>query len=271
MKGAVFFSLLMAFLSGCTAKSGVGTRYEESAVMAAPSLSVNLPHPDQFTFAIVGDLHIGTDTARFSRILTQSKGEGDAFIILLGDIVDKGEVKSFTALTQALAAVSMQNAFLPVIGNHDVFDEGWLHYKTVFGASHYAITVGNCRFIALDTADGTVGEDQFHWLEEELSKPSVTHTFLLSHYLPTIPGQRTYLRLANEMEALKLMKLAERTSVRAWLGAHYHSYIHERIENVDYIVAGGGGGRRMEPVKENFYVQIQVTPTQVSDTLKIID
>lgn len=263
--------LAIAYLTSCVAKSGESTRFVESSSLSAPSLSVSLANSNRFTFAIVGDLHLGRDTARFDRILSAAKIEGDAFLILLGDNVDRGELESFTLLTQSIQTAGLTGSVLPVIGNHDVFEDGWTHYKKTFGASHYSVTLGNSRFIALDTADGTVGEEQSIWLEEELKRNRATNTFFLSHYLPVVPQQRTYLRLSNKVEAVRLMKLAQNYRIKAWLGAHYHSYINEAVDGVQYVVAGGGGGRRMEPLKEFFFVQVNVDTETISYSLKRVE
>ena len=225
--------LLVFVVMGCMSRSVFDARFRESALLAAPTVSVTLPNPDAFSFAVVGDTHVGgQDTARLRRILTAAAAEGDAFVVFLGDIVDTGEREDIVAVQTAVSDLGFTNKVIPVIGNHDVFEMGWEPYKELWGASHFAVTVGNSKFIVLDTADGTLGLEHKEWLENELRQGGATNTFLLSHYLPFIPGQRTYLRLSNEVEAMKLMKMASRFQVRAWLGAHYHSYATENVENV---------------------------------------
>lgn len=233
---------------------------------------VSVADPEVFNFAMVGDLHIGgQDTTRFRRMLSQARAEGDSFIILLGDMVDQGEREDYVAFLAALGETGWQGKFFPVVGNHDIFEGGWNHYKELLGPSHYTFQVGNAKFIVVDTADATVGEDQRDWLVSELGKPRPTHVFLVSHYLPVIPGQRTYLKLANEAEALETMKLCTIHGVSGWFGAHYHSFSVGRIENVDYVVAGGGGGRRMDPIHENFFVRVRISGNNVSYQLRIVE
>lgn len=266
------FTLLTFFLIGCVSRTVSDERFRDSQAIAGPTLNVSLADSNQFSFAIVGDLHVANqDTSRFQRILTAAQAEADSFIVLLGDIVDKGERADIVAVRSAIVNAGYADKYLPVIGNHDIFSDGWGYYKELNGGSHYSVTIGNSRFIALDTADGTVGKEQYDWLRNELKHSGSTNTFLLSHYLPVIPGQRTYLKLANEDEAVRMMRLATNFGVRAWLGAHYHSYITEQIEGVDYVVAGGGGGRRMEPVKDFFFVQVLVNGSSVSYRLRTVE
>jgi hypothetical protein len=102
------------------------------------------------------------------------------------------------------------------------------------------------------------------WLEGEIDRDRPQNTFFLSHYMPVVPGQQTYLKFPDEQEALHLMKLAVDHGVVAWLGGHYHSYIQSTIDGVLYVVAGGGGERRMAPVYDYFFVQVTVAGNQVS-------
>jgi hypothetical protein len=165
-----------------------------------------------------------------------------------------------------------------VLGNHDVFGSGWTHFKTYYGPGTYRFNVGNSTFIVLDTGDGTLGESQTEWLTAELAKAKPTNTFIVSHYLPVIPGITTYLKLANDREALRLMKMAKDNGIRSWIGGHYHSYVVGNIEGVDYVVTGGGGGRRMDSVQLSaadknkfFFVQVQVNGSNVSYSYKVVE
>ncbi len=257
----------------CKSKSQPEDRFFESESLShAIGSAISLAQSDNFSFAIVGDLHIGNqDTTRFRKILSMANAEGDSFIILLGDIVDKGEQQDFIAVQNALKENNYEGKFLPVIGNHDIFDEGWNHFRDRLGPSHYTLQFGNSKYIAIDTADGTLGEPQRDWLEAELGKDSPFHIFILSHYLPIIPGERTYLKLSNEEEALALMSLTSERGVRSWLGAHYHSFIVGSVEGVTYVVAGGGGGRRMAPVEAFFFVQVIVKGPSISYQLRTLE
>ncbi len=255
---------------GCVSRTTSSVRFTESTALASPSDPV-VADPNNFSFAVVGDLHIGqANTDRYRRILDAALAEGDEFIVLLGDIVDQGERTDLEAVRNETLAAGWQNKTFYVAGNHDVFYDGWTHYRDLLGSSTYAFTAGNSRFIALETSDATLGKLQIDWLKGKLAEARPQHTFLLSHYLPVIPGQSTWLKLADSDEALDLMSLASSQNVTGWLGAHYHSYIHEKIEGVDYVVAGGGGGRRMAPVAGYFYVKVTVNGANVSYELRSI-
>lgn len=252
------FALALLIVAACGSESVFDERFAESGLLQGPTINVSPADPDKFTFSMVGDLHVGGGTERFRDILNRASTSQSEFIVLLGDIVDQGKEDDVEAVHAALVDQGFDQKYLPVIGNHDVFYSGWNFYRTRFGASHYTVDIGNCRFIVLDTADGVVGEDQVAWLEAQLQRPTDKNLFILSHYLPVIPGQRTYLRLSNQNEAERLMAMASRYGVKGWFGGHYHSYIKETIGGVTYVVAGGGGGRRMAPVFSYFYVDVRI-------------
>jgi len=261
----------LVLLVCCVSQTFHDQRFSESEVLSGPTITVTPADPNQFSFAVVGDLHIGSDTSRFRSILQAAQAEGDQFIVCLGDMVDQGELAEYQAYQQAITDLGWQGKVLSLIGNHEIFENGWTHYKSELGPSHYQVTIGNSSFIALDTADGSVGTSQTDWLKAQLAKARPTHTFLLTHYLPTVPGIRTYLRLSDDFEALSLMKIARDAGVSAWMGGHYHSYALGEVEGVKYLLAGGGGGRRMQPITEYFFVQATVSGSSVSFNRRTVE
>lgn len=261
----VVCGVLACCLFGCVAKSGADIRFKESTVVAAPVIAPDGVDDLNFSFVFVGDLHSSAhDLERVKSVLQEAQSYGDAFVIFLGDIVDKGEKDAIEAVRNQVSLYGFDQKVIYVLGNHDVFGDGWNAWKESIGPSHFELTVGNIQFFVLDSADGMVGEKQIEWLDTQLTKSQATHKIILSHYLPVIPGQRTYLKLANEVEAARLMKLVSRHKVHSWMGGHYHSFIQDQIEQVNYVVAGGGGGRKMAPIKENFFVRALVSGSTIS-------
>lgn len=261
--------LLCVALLSCVSRSGPSQRFVESSALTAPVTNIAVTDPNNFSFAAVGDLHIGGGgTSRLTNILQQADAQGAEFSILLGDIVDKGAEIDFAAVDTAANALGYAARLVTVVGNHDIFYDGWTHWKQHWGPSHYRVTVGNARFFILDTADGTLGEDQMDWLEAQLAQPWTGHTFLCSHYGPDAPN---YLRLANADEAVQFMAVAKKYGVTASLAAHYHSYLKKQISGVDYVIAGGGGGKRMDPIHDFFFVLVKVNGSTVTYELKIVN
>lgn len=258
-----FLFIALGIFACCVSETLPEQRYRDSKLVSAPTMVLPGFNSSQFSFGVVSDLHVGgANTDRLQRIIQKAQTNGDSFLVFPGDLADDGLEADFLAIQSTMNASAFNQKYLPVIGNHDIFKSGWTYFKTIFGASHYVYSNGNVKFIVLDTADGTLGEDQFNWLENELKTNTFPVTFLVSHYLPIVPGReitdQNWLKLSNETECQRLMGMAKRYGVKAWLGGHYHSYIARNIEGVDYVVTGGGGGRRMAPVKKFFYVRVLV-------------
>lgn len=266
---------LTAFLSvflwpGCVSRSLPEQRFIESEALAMTVVPPTLRDPDHFSFSVVGDLHIKAAEAKYlENMLAASAADGDAFSVILGDIADTGTAEQVDTYHRVLNASAMAGKVFSVVGNHDIFDDGWAQYKAKTGPNHYAFTVGNSKFVVADTADATLGKAQTAWLARELSHRTATNLFLLTHYPPIVPDLRSYLRFSDTEEAQSLMKLASEAHVTGWFAGHYHSYVQQRIGGVEYLVAGGGGGgRRMTPVLESFYVKVTVSGASVSFDLK---
>lgn len=256
--------LLLLLTAGCVAKSGNQMRFIQSQGLSTPNFDIQGVNDGNFSFLFVGDVHLGgNDTQRLQTILQAAQTHGDSFVVFLGDITDQGERSDMETVISKVSEFGFEKKTIYILGNHDVFKDGWSAWKELMGPSHFDVVIGNTQFFILDSADGVVGEEQTEWLDGEMRKSVATHKIILSHYMPIIPGQRTYLKLSNQVEGASLMKLLSRHRARAWLGGHYHSFVSENIEGVNYVVAGGGGGRRMEPIKSNFYVRALVNGGEI--------
>lgn len=264
-----FCSQLIALVCAlsCVTRSSVDSRISESQLLSSSSLSLSIPDPSRFSFAVVGDTHVEYgNTTRLKVILETAKAQGVSFICLLGDIVDGGVETDYIAVAEAIEASGFKNHVAYVLGNHDVLQNGWKYYQKYFGPSYYSFLAGNSKFVVIDTGDGSIGRIQRPWIESELSdRESATHVFLMSHYLPFVPTQPdAYLRIAQADEAHSLMALASQMNVKSWFGGHYHSYAVEKVEGVDYVLAGGGGKRRMPPELRYFFARVDVNGNSVS-------
>ena len=267
LSGGIHCFVLICALS-CVSKSVPTERFTASLSMVPPLLKPAVADPGHFSFAVVGDTHIEwQNTERLRTILTMASNQGAAFVVLLGDIVDYGEEADYLAVLKAVRDTGWYGRVAYVLGNHDIIQDGWNHFRTYLGPSHFSFSAGNSRVVALDTADGTVDRDEQTWFAGELAAAASTNLFVLSHYLPFVPGQRTYLKIASDEEAQGLMKVASDRGVHTWFGAHYHSYAVGTVEGVDYVVAGGGGKRRMPPVMDYFFVRVDVAGKDVKYNL----
>ncbi|WP_129409999.1 metallophosphoesterase family protein [Marinitoga lauensis] len=72
---------------------------------------------------------------------------------------------------------------LPVVGNHDVADDGVSRYLKIFGPLYYSFHLKNSYFIMIDNSnEKEIDPWQMNWLKNELEKSrKYKHTFVFMH------------------------------------------------------------------------------------------
>lgn len=142
--------------------------------------------------------------------------------------------------------------FYPVVGNHDITHNGWALWSNLFHSSFYDVyvladTTEDAfiydHFIFLDTASGTLGQEQVNLIEEgvlddknaALHGFQTRHTFVFSHtniFRPrSIELASTFAR--EEMFFL-LNKFSEWNAKIVFLG-HVHKWDEEEVNGVTYL------------------------------------
>ena len=99
------------------------------------------------------------------------------FVVFTGDLTHltpdpverRRRLNEFKTLVGALKVPQLR--FMP--GEHDASADRGEAYREIFGDTHYAFDHKGIHFIALDNVSdplGQLGEDQLHWLAQELAK-----------------------------------------------------------------------------------------------------
>ena len=117
-------------------------------------------------------------------------------VVVTGDLVDMGDAEEYAHLREILDELPMPYYLL--VGNHDhrdalrqAFPEHvWLGRD---GFVQYAVDLGPCRLLALDTQDpphggGRLCERRLQWLEQELGRAPAKPTILAMHHPPFVTG-----------------------------------------------------------------------------------
>jgi hypothetical protein len=74
-----------------------------------------------------------------------------------------------------------------MVGNHDLYFDGWKSFYSLFGSSVYLFTVKTPEstdlFVCLDSGGGTFGKKQLEWLQDILKseRPNYRHCILFTH------------------------------------------------------------------------------------------
>lgn len=213
------------------------------------SMSGNVRQPnfpvaasDKFSFLWTSDVHITSGEKDLMSELGVYANHVDAvFMLHSGDCVDQGNsgaYEKWARLTDLLFPVPVFSA----VGNHDIYNDGWHRFKKFVGPSVFRFMYGPCDFIFIDSAAGTLGRDQMHWLEKTLESGGPAHRFVLGHY-PIYDGAfQTPASMGNVEETMMLVSLFDENNVSYFLCGHKHTGAEYDIRGVRHIIAGAGSG-----------------------------
>jgi 3',5'-cyclic AMP phosphodiesterase CpdA len=209
------------------------------------SLSGQLPapvppevNPDSFRFAMFGDPQIKTDSLTYLPDFRQGiAANGIKFFCVLGDLTEDALATERGELLAQLDSVGLP--YYCTIGNHDLYQaDGWEWFKSTFGPSCYAIVVaGELRLIFLDTAEGTLGQEQFDWLERELADSAGLTTIVATHYPIYDGAQPIMYRISGSEERYKLLSLLAQYHVHYYVAGHIHGWRYFQIDRLNHFVA----------------------------------
>lgn len=154
--------------------------------------------------AQITDIHIGFDPdakpeelnrIRFRAVLDRLvKAPNELeFLILSGDITDRGDEESFTKTAAMLAKRGFN--LLPMVGNHDTRKEllrAFPDCPTEDGFVHYVVEREGLRIICLDTLEegrhgGAFCEARRDWLRRKLAESELP-CLIFMHHPPVVSG-----------------------------------------------------------------------------------
>jgi len=172
--------ILALFIAGCNSNldfSGfiyspdrVDSRFEQSdawnKIHPFKKLIVN---QENYQILVSGDNHIGGLT-NFNIMLNEAKKPENLAFVMVGDIVT-GKKEDYLAFKNELPDFGEVPYFL-MVGNHDLYFDGWKIFYEYFGSSTYYFTVQTPTvkdiYICLDSGGGTLGDKQLAWLKNLL-------------------------------------------------------------------------------------------------------
>jgi predicted phosphodiesterase len=244
------FSLLItisAALAGCTKTLDFPTG-ESVNYRFAQSMEWNRSHPvreivvqaDNYTILAMADSHVGT-TVNLDSFIKTAKAMNAAAVVMTGDLTS-GHSEDYQTFENQLPAPDSMELFL-MVGNHDLFFDGWEEFYTRFGASSYFFTVKTPKatdlIICLDTGGGTLGDEQMEWLKKVLltMRPECRHCMVCTH--------NNFFRFNQNLisnppveELEPLIELFTKNSVEMVLTGHDHERNATLFGQTTYIQIG---------------------------------
>lgn len=220
-----------------------------------------------WSFIIIGDNRSGYDTYSKFVTLINSTTPTPLFTVVLGDMISvPGNELEWGQFIQDSKPLTDKMDFYTIIGNHDVdsIETENIYRKYNNLPNYYIFKHRNFAFIALNSEEiGEVGyiiSTQLSWLKDQLESLSldstVDHIGIFSHRPLFADNDRN---LKNRDELHQLFKSYSKVNFVA--AGHNHHFSYQKIDNINYIVTGGGGAELLEDEGGSYfhYVNFNIT------------
>lgn len=245
---------------------GVQARFEQSAKMNADFNAGSVETDDTYVFYVAADPHVGNTHEGLDVFNDTFRNDGNAsFGVLLGDCTDiRDNIPSYLdALAYSPDRHSYNQKIFHVLGNHDIFWNGWGDFRDNVGPSVYWFETvfdgGKDLYICLDTATATLGKGQNRWFRSFLEKnrKKYRHCIILTHtnFFYTDLSQGSSGNFTIE-ESFSLIDFMGRNDVTLVLQGHDHYREDITYDNVRYVVLGAIADKIESPE----YLKIKASP-----------
>jgi 3',5'-cyclic AMP phosphodiesterase CpdA len=198
------------------------------------------PENDSIRFVVYGDSQGEWDGWQTVRIVAQAiEQEQPLFVLKTGDCVDEGWNRTHWAAYFTASSFLHNSTLYPVLGNHENYSGLFFAFFSLpFNERWYSFKNGPVRFIGLNSnRPDRYRFYQYFWLCHELQTHEELFTVVFFHhplYSSSNHGNLTFLQ--------KIWgPVFERYHVDVVFHGHDHNYERCYVNNVTYIVTGGGG------------------------------
>ena len=213
----------------------VDERFALSSSIQSP-YKATLKGTYQYSFAFCADPHLRAESdGCFPDLDRAIRANQISFVVFGGDLTYLGEEDEYEGFLDHVNALTVP--WYPALGNHDLYNSGWLYYWRYLGPSSYSFCGGNAKFVVIDSASGEIGGNQMEWIREELKTNRQPLLFIVSH-VPIYGGAHEGYDFPKSEERTELIELFEKYEVDYVLEGHYHSYVDLSVNGVRYITSG---------------------------------
>lgn len=225
--------------------------------------------PTPLTLILYGDQRftdpsnvVAADPKSRAWLAREIAAEKPAAVLMNGDVPLDGDVLNDYAVFQRETKPWRDAGIrvFPSLGNHELhgdqrkaLDNWWAAFPELKNRRWYSAQLGSRIYLlALDTNSSLLpGSDQARWLEAQVDGlPASVDFVVLTLHHPPVADIQTHIEVdhnprPNEI-ALRdyLSKAAVRSHARFLVSAgHIHNYERHLVDDVVYLVAGGGGAK----------------------------
>ncbi|HHY18599.1 MAG TPA: hypothetical protein GX522_01750 [Firmicutes bacterium] len=216
-----------------------------------------------FVFNVYGDTQWKSTHLEVAKAM--AKQDDVSFLLHCGDVVDQPNPARWHDFFSGGLEMIAKTPLYPIYGNHDLHNPEFRKYFSLPGDDYwYSFDYGSVHVIALDVMSSLQeGSPQYLWLLKDLENAKdMPWKIVFMHY----PIYSKYAPLANEPrnELQKdLVPVFEKHGVNIVFSGHEHQYDHYLVNDVHYIITGGGGAAFIYPCPNEYdapyhYVRIEV-------------
>jgi predicted phosphodiesterase len=241
--------------------------YDVKPAQAWSGEIVELENKGDVRFVVFGDM-AGADSVLSGRqrghlvyrnLIARVAEHQAEFAISIGDVAASATELQYRRLRQMLTKFPLPLIVTP--GNHDIFDDTRLELRLfhgLFGADHRSFRVGTTQLIIINNAVGTLRDEQFEWVERELSAAADADFRLVFAHKPIFdPREGVYYGMENREHALRLHQMFVTARVTAVFSGHIHALRCFERDGVRYIISGGGGSKLISDAERFHYWTVQ--------------
>ncbi|MGA2915190.1 MAG: metallophosphoesterase [Sedimentisphaerales bacterium] len=202
-----------------------------------------------FSFIVFGDNHAGlffhdVTTLKLISHINREDRFGKMpidFVLNTGDVTLCGKPSQFLAFKKEQKLIKYP--LFAAIGNHENKENKL--FEKYMGKTEFAFADRNSYFIIIDNTENELTDNQFEWFEKCLIEgQKYEHIFVVAHkpaFIPYFQSRQVTVKSGRKW-AYKFRNLCTKYKVDMVFSGHYHMFKHEKIDGVDYIATGGGGG-----------------------------
>jgi predicted phosphodiesterase len=157
---------------------------------------------------------------------------------LAGDLVT-GRREDYLVFKELVDSV--EKPLFTMVGNHDLFYDGWKTYYEFFGTSTYYFLISTPEatdiYICLDSGGGTLGKSQTDWLVNllETKRDEYRHCFVITH-VNMLRTRRTTSANPLTEEVAFLLDLFAKHDVDMVINGHDHLQDAVKFGNTTYLI-----------------------------------
>jgi len=200
-----------------------------------------------------------TDHASHRKVVNAISKTQPSVIFHTGDLVENGrDPEHWAAFNDITSGLLQSVEFYPALGNHE-YGSGLFFDNFVLPNNErwYSVEKDGIHFIVLDTTSGVSADSpQYKWLESDLRNRSEKIKFVAAVFHH--PPFASCVYHPEDEKGLRdtFVPLFEKYGVDIVFSGHAHAYERSLLNDVYYIISGGGGAPLCSSTRVNPYSQL---------------